>query len=137
MIKTKSKAFNYYYGRGRRKTSSAQVRVFPKKQDFDFLVNNQKAEDYFDKSIQLNVILDPIKLSKLSNYSISVKVRGGGKKAQAEAIRLGISRALVNMDKGLKTILKKSGFLTRDSREKERKKYGLKKARRAPQWSKR
>lgn len=137
MVKTKSKNQKYFYGRGRRKTAIASVRIFPKKQDFDFLVNNQKIDDYFGQEVQINTILAPLKLTGIDEYSISAKVRGGGKNAQADAIKLGIARALTTMDEELKTTLKKSGFLTRDSRKKERKKYGLKKARRAPQWSKR
>lgn len=125
----------YWYGTGRRKSAIARVRVF--KNIKDFLVNDQDAKDYFPTPIEVDRALYPLKLTGNSQFGVHVKVNGGGKNAQADAIRLGVARALVVMDKELRTTLKRSGLLTRDPREKERKKYGLKGARRAPQWSKR
>ncbi|MCD6195138.1 30S ribosomal protein S9 [bacterium] len=122
---------------GRRKEATARVRFT--KGNGRFLVNLQKVESFFnDIFAAKNLMLAPLVLVKMEDkFDISAKVRGGGKKAQIEAIRLGIARALVKIDESLKPTLRKAGFLTRDPREKERKKYGLKRARRAPQWSKR
>ncbi len=119
----------YYYGTGRRKTASARVRIF---------AGNGKST-INDKDVILpETVTEPLKMvGKLESMDISVKVKGGGKNGQFEAIRHGISRALVEMNSDFRPTLKKAGFLTRDSREVERKKPGLKKARRAPQWSKR
>ncbi len=128
---------SYIYGRGRRKTASARIRIFFEKQDFSFLVNDKPAKEYFDTETELKTIQAPLALAGKTDLSVSVRVTGGGKNAQAGAIRLGVARALISKDEKLKTIFKKAGFLTRDSREKERKKFGLKRARRAPQWSKR
>ncbi len=128
---------NYYYGRGRRKTAIARVRLFITKQTFDSLANEKPLEEYFSTEAQQKAIFAPIKMVGLKEHTLSVRVEGGGKNAQADAIRLGVSRALIVMDEKLRPTLKKAGFLTRDPREKERKKYGLKRARKAPQWSKR
>ncbi len=119
----------YYYGTGRRKTAVARVRIF---------AGNGKTV-VNDKEIVLpDVVLEPLKLvGKLESFDISVKVNGGGKEGQLDAIRHGISRALIVLNPEFRPQLKKVGFLTRDPREVERKKPGLKKARRAPQWSKR
>jgi len=127
----------YYEGIGRRKEASARVRLFDGKGEI--LVNNKSLEKYFKEFLGIKeLIFAPLVLTKLENkFDISVKVRGGGKKSQAEAIVLGIARALAKIEKNLRPTLRKAGFLTRDPREKERKKYGLKRARRAPQWSKR
>lgn len=119
----------YYFGRGRRKTAHARVKLTAGKGLLT--INNIPRE--IDGSIK-----EPFKLVGQDNkWNIDAFVHGGGKTSQIEAIRLAVARTLLLIDSGLKTTLKKSHFLTRDSREKERKKPGLKRSRRAPQWSKR
>jgi small subunit ribosomal protein S9 len=138
--KTESKSGKYFYAVGRRKTAVAQVRVYSKDKagDSDLTVNEKKMKDYFTLASLQSIFLAPLKSSGLQNkVKISVLVRGGGVNSQAEASRLGITRALVIFDENLKHILKAEGFLTRDARKVERKKPGLKKARRSPQWAKR
>lgn len=126
----------YYYGCGKRKTSVARVRLY--KGTGKIIVNDKDIKQYLAIKDMLEVIKAPLKLVKKDkDFDISVKVIGGGPVGQAEAIRHGISRALLNFDTELRPPLKKAGYISRDSRVKERKKYGLKKARRAPQWSKR
>ncbi len=126
----------YYYGLGRRKEATARVRVFASKSPST--ANGKVIDEYFGDINLINDIYAPLKLTaNLEKLSFTAMVDGGGKSSQAEAIRLGISRALVEMDEDLKTTLRKVGYLTRDPREKERKKYGLKRARKAPQFSKR
>jgi len=121
---------------GRRKTASARVRV--EKGTGKITVNGQELKIYFPYFEYQTKILSPLKtLGKENDLDISVKVQGGGKSGQAEAVRLGIARALVVWNEEFRKTLKTQGFLTRDSRSKERKKPGLKRARRAPQWSKR
>lgn len=120
---------------GRRKTASARVRVTPAKST-SITINNREPEDYFPVAIMTDTIFAPIKLLG-GTYTITALVKGGGLKAQAEAVRHGISRALVEMDANVRKDLKQKGFLKRDPRAKERKKFGLVAARRAPQWSKR
>jgi len=135
------KAVNEFSGKyiaaiGRRKTASARVRLYLEGKG-SIVVNDQKPNKYFSED-QTNLITQPVKLAGLNkNISISAVVHGGGKNGQAEAIRLGVARALLKMDENLKAVLKTAGYLTRDPREVERKKPGLRKARRAPQWSKR
>lgn len=127
----------YYQAVGSRKTAVARVRLF-KGSDQKFLVNEKPLEQYFlDFDLQRISKEALEKVSCSDKFSVSVRVTGGGIHAQAEAIRHGISRALILFDSDLKKKLKKSGFLTRDPRMRERKKFGLKRARRAPQWSKR
>jgi len=122
---------------GRRKTSVAQVRMYEKGEG-EIIVNDQPGLDYFKKEENLNIVLQPLKLvSKAKDFNFSIIVKGGGILGQLDAIRHGIARALVKYDPEFKTILKTSGYITRDPRQKERKKPGLKKARKAPQWSKR
>ena len=122
---------------GRRKKSVAQVRIYPQKGSGVIQVNGQNVEDYFDED-RANLVYQPLKLtSHLKDLDISILVEGGGVQGQAEAIRLGISRALIKHDSDLTASLKAKGWTTRDPRRKERKKPGLKKARRSPQWSKR
>jgi small subunit ribosomal protein S9 len=122
---------------GRRKTSVAQVRMYEKGQG-KIIVNDSPAIDYFKKEENLNIILQPLKLvSKIKDFDFSIIVKGGGTLGQLDAVRHGIARALVKYDPEFKTILKTSGYITRDPRQKERKKPGLKKARKSPQWSKR
>lgn len=122
---------------GRRKTSTARVRIH-KTTKPGFIVNGQEAKDYFKTEDQRMLIQDPmIKGKPGSKLMIEVKVVGGGIHSQAEAVRHGLSRAMVEMDAELRGKLKTLGYLKRDPRAKERRKFGLKKARKAPQWSKR
>ncbi len=126
----------YFEGVGRRKTSIARVRILSG--HGGALVNKKKISDYFQLSELKETALSPLSHLKLADkFDISVHISGGGLKSQAEAIRHGLSRALVSSSADLKKRLRALGFLTRDSRAVERKKYGLKKARRAPQWKKR
>ena len=126
-----------YSGTGRRKTSIARVRLIPG--SGKLIINGLPGESYLQFSPNyLRISYGPLKTLGLSQeYDIHVKAEGGGLKGQADAIRLGIARALCNMNPDNRTALKSEGFLTRDSRVKERKKYGLRKARKAPQYSKR
>jgi small subunit ribosomal protein S9 len=132
-----SKGKKYIEAVGRRKEAVARVRLFKDKPGI--IINEKTIEEYFPLERYRQKILSPLELTDLKkNFFISVKARGGGLLGQAEAIRLGISRCLVKIDeKKFKSILRTKGFLTRDSRVVERKKYGLKKARKAAQWSKR
>ncbi len=134
------KTEKYFYAVGRKKTSVAQVRVYPEKKagEEDLIVNGRKMKKYFPVLALQNFFLEPIKLAGLQNkLRISILAKGGGLSGQAGASRLGIARALVKLDKDFKKPLKSAGFLSRDARKVERKKPGLKKARRAPQWQKR
>lgn len=125
-----------YFGTGRRKSSVARVRLVPG--DGRIVINNREIDDFFGLETLKLIVRQPLVLTDtLSKYNVLVNVFGGGFTGQAGAIRHGISRALLEADRELRGILKKAGFLTRDPRMKERKKYGLKKARRAPQFSKR
>ncbi|OJF16428.1 MAG: 30S ribosomal protein S9 [Bacillaceae bacterium G1] len=126
-----------YYGTGRRKESVARVRLVPG--DGKFIVNKRSLDEYFGGLEALKAtIKQPLVLTDtLGKYDVLVNVRGGGFTGQAGAIRHGIARALLQVDPSLRPTLKQAGFLTRDPRMKERKKYGLKGARRAPQYSKR
>ena len=128
----------YVEGIGRRKTASARVRLTPAKET-TVVINDKKLEDYCKHQAQINDVLSILKTEDagIEDYTITVKVSGSGIAAQAEAIRLGIARALVEEKASRRITLKKQGFLKRDSRAVERKKFGLRKARRAPQWSKR
>lgn len=127
---------NYNYGTGRRK--SAVARVFLKTGTGKITVNGKPAEDYFSRQTGLMIIRQPLELTgNLERFDIMVNVQGGGESGQAGAVRHGISRALVDYDTALKPDLSKAGFITRDAREVERKKVGLRKARRAKQFSKR
>ncbi len=126
---TEVKTKKYWCGVGRRKTAVASVRIYEGKPSF--VVNGKE-------TILPEEVLAPFELiGKKDSFSITVKALGGGKEGQLEAIRHGITRALEKYDGEFRTTLKKAGFLTRDPREKERKKPGLKGARRAPQWAKR
>ena len=140
-----AKQEKYFQAVGRRKESIAIVRLFTKKStdliegDYALIrVNDKDYRDYFtDKNLQL-IVQSPLRKLKSSNrFKATVKVSGGGMSGQADAIKHGLSRTLVLFDLNFRKKLKKSGFLTRDSRVKERRKYGLKKARKAPAWSKR
>lgn len=125
-----------YYGTGRRKTSVARVRLVPG--EGNVIINNRELKDYFGlKTLEL-IIKQPLNLTEtIGKYDVLAKVEGGGPSGQAGAIRHGIARALLKVDVEYRPALKKAGFLTRDPREKERRKYGLKKARKASQFSKR
>ena len=126
----------YFEGIGRRKTAVARVRIVPGKGGIS--VNNKEAKEYFRMQKLQQIIVSPLDNLKMADkFSVSANVSGGGINAQAEALRLGLSRALVLLNPVLKKPLRGFGLLTRDSRMVERKKYGLKKARRAPQWKKR
>ena len=126
-----------YLGTGRRKKAIARVRLLPEGSG-NITINNKSLDEYFGLDTLKYIVNQPLELTgNTSKYDVIVNVKGGGFTGQAGAIRHGISRALVLADADTKADLKKAGFLTRDPRAKERKKYGLKKARRAPQFSKR
>ncbi len=126
----------YFYGTGRRKSSVARVRVY--NGTGKITVNDRDIDDYFGLETLKLIVRQPLALAEIENkFDIVVRVAGGGVSGQAGAIRHGLSRALLQYDESLRPVLKKAGFLTRDPRMKERKKYGLKAARRAPQFSKR
>lgn len=130
-------AERYIEAVGRRKTAVARVRLFTKGQR-EFLINNKNYQDYFSNFESQKIILAPLEMMKSEDkFKISVKLHGGGVSAQAEAVRHGLSRALVKFNPDFRKRLKKAGFLTRDPRMRERKKFGLKRARRGPQFSKR
>lgn len=122
---------------GRRKTSTARVRIISGNKS-NFIVNGKDLKEYFKSEEQKRIVQDPIVKGKPgSKWMIEVKVNGGGIHSQAEAVRHGLARALVSTEQELRGKLKNLGFLKRDPRAKERRKFGLKKARKAPQWSKR
>ena len=125
-----------YYATGRRKESSARVWIKPG--EGKITVNNRDFKDYFPRDTLISMITEPLNLTgTLSAYDVIASIAGGGVSGQAGALRHGISRALLEINPEFRLILKKEGFLTRDSRKTERKKYGLKKARKRPQFSKR
>jgi small subunit ribosomal protein S9 len=125
-----------FYGTGRRKESIARVRLIAG--EGSIVVNGRSLDQYFDLETLKAIVRQPLILTDtLNDYNVIVNVGGGGYTGQADAIRHGIARALLKIDVELRPLLKKAGFLTRDPRMKERKKYGLKAARRAPQFSKR
>ncbi|MDR0947873.1 MAG: 30S ribosomal protein S9 [Ruminococcus sp.] len=126
----------FFYGTGRRKSSVARVRLYAG--SGKITINNRDFDDYFGLETLKLIVRQPLVLTgKDGQFDIVVSVQGGGVTGQAGAIRHGVSRALLKFDANLRSDLKKAGFLTRDPRMKERKKYGLKAARRAPQFSKR
>ncbi|MEE4186472.1 MAG: 30S ribosomal protein S9 [Gammaproteobacteria bacterium] len=125
-----------YYGTGRRKTSTA--RVYLQRGSGNITVNSQPLDQFFGRKTARMVVRQPLELTSLAdNFDISVTVTGGGTTGQAGAIRHGLTRALLAYDESLRGSLRKAGFVTRDAREVERKKVGLRKARRATQYSKR
>ena len=127
---------NWNYGTGRRKSSVA--RVFIKKGTGQIIVNGKPVEQYFGRQTSIMVVKQPLVLTEnLESFDIQINVRGGGESGQAGAARHGITRALIDYDTGLKPALSAAGFVTRDAREVERKKVGLRSARRAKQFSKR
>jgi small subunit ribosomal protein S9 len=143
-VEVKDKAPKYFEAVGRRKTSTARVRLFTQlltakqKEEDNIVVNGKPYKSYFPLPLLQKKITDPLdKLNIRGKFGISILVRGGGISSQADACRHGIARALVLMNPYFRKRLKKAGFLTRDPRMRERKKFGLKRARRAPQWSKR
>ena len=123
-------------GTGRRKSSVARVRLVPG--DGKFIINHRDIDQYLKEELLKNIVREPLNLTDtLGKYDVYVLVNGGGFTGQAGAIRHGLSRALLEVDPEYRSILKKAGFLTRDPRMKERKKYGFKKARKSSQFSKR
>jgi len=127
----------YYEGIGRRKAATARVRIFPGGTG-NLIINDKDGREYLPRAGDVEILLEPLaKIGQESNYDISVHVMGGGISGQRDAIRLGIARALLKVDPDLRPSLKESKFLTRDPRVKERKKPGLKRARKAPTYTKR
>jgi len=137
MENKKSEKNKYFEGLGRRKTSVARARIWQKSNLAEIKVNEKDYREYFPVLEYQKILLAPLTLVGLKNYLITIKVKGGGKRGQVEASRLGISRALLKINPDYRPLLKKAGFLTRDARVVERKKFGLRKARRARQWRKR
>lgn len=127
----------YFYGLGRRKSAVARVRLYPG--NGQFTVNGKTSNEYFGgRELYQMVIRQPLQLLNMTErFDISVRVVGGGPSGQAGAIRHGVARALTRVDEELRPAVKRAGFLTRDARVKERKKVGLKRARKAPQYTKR
>lgn len=127
---------NQYRGTGRRKSAVARVRLLPG--NGEVLVNGYSLEEYFDYQTLRDIAVAPLVLvGQRNGFNVMVNVKGGGFTGQAGAIRMGVARALLEFDPNLRPTLKKAGFLTRDARAKERYKYGFKKARKSPQFSKR
>ena len=126
----------FFYGTGRRKTSTARVFLTPGKGDIT--VNKRSLERFFGRKTAQMIVRQPLELTQMTDkFDVNVTVKGGGTTGQAGAIRHGLTRALMEYDESLRTSLRKAGFVTRDAREVERKKVGLRKARRATQYSKR
>ena len=129
-------AEQYYEGIGRRKASTARVRIMAG--SGEFVVNEKTLQDYFTRMGDSEAILAPLKtVGQAGTLDVSVLVKGGGVTGQTGAVQLGVARALLKLNPDLRPTLRKGGFLTRDSREKERKKPGLKRARKAPTYTKR
>ncbi len=127
---------DYYYGTGRRKTAIARVRLYPG--NGNVKVNDKSLPDYFGKAVNESLILQPLRTTNLLHkFNVVATVEGGGKSGQAGALSHGIARALLASDENLRALLRKGGFLTRDPRVKERKKPGLRRARKAKQYTKR
>ncbi|KYH33656.1 30S ribosomal protein S9 [Neomoorella mulderi] len=125
-----------FYGTGRRKNAVARVRLVPG--EGRVLVNDRPLDEYFGQQILAMQVRQPLEVTNnTGRFDVLAKVEGGGISGQAGAVRMGIARALLQADADLRPVLKRNGFLTRDPRMKERRKYGLKKARKAPQFSKR
>ncbi|MGD8245113.1 MAG: 30S ribosomal protein S9 [Anaerolineae bacterium] len=130
-------ATTYYEGIGRRKAATARVRIYPGGEG-NIVINDRPVDEYFARLMDIIHLREPLEVTTAEGrYDISVLVTGGGIKGQAGAVRLGIARALIKADPELRPPLRRQGFLTRDARVKERKKPGLKKARKAPQYTKR
>ncbi|WP_031517153.1 30S ribosomal protein S9 [Desulfofalx alkaliphila] len=125
-----------FYGTGRRKSSVARVYLVPG--DGKLIINNKELSEYFGRKTLEAIVRQPLEITGVEGrFNVKCTVHGGGTTGQAGAVKMGIARALVQADPNLRPVLKRAGFLTRDPRMKERHKYGLKKARRAPQFSKR
>lgn len=137
MAKEQQKKIKYFEGVGRRKTAVARARIYPDEKKGEVLINDQPCEEYFKIDRQKKAALKPLIQVNFNKMAATVKVGGSGLNAQTGAVSLALARALVKYDEKLRPVLKAEGLLTRDSRMVERKKYGLKKARRAPQWAKR
>ncbi len=133
---TATKETRYIEGVGRRKTSIARARITPSSKT-SYKINNKDLDTYFPTLELKKIVESPINKTKAGEFAVTVVLKGGGVHSQAEALRQAISRALVKKDLILREKLKKAGYLKRDPRAKERRKFGLKKARKAPQWSKR
>lgn len=126
----------FYYGVGRRKTSSAQVRLFPVGEGA-VIVNGLPLDRFFTRPRDRQAVTGPLEVAGIGGYTVTALVTGGGITGQAGAVSQGLARALVEANPDLRSALRRRGFLTRDPREKERKKPGLKRARKAPQYTKR
>ncbi len=125
-----------YHAIGRRKSSTA--RVYLRKGEGNIIINNRSIDDYFGRATSRMIVRQPLEVVNMTqNFDFVINVKGGGASGQAGAIRHGLSRVLIRYDETLRPVLKKGGFLTRDAREVERKKVGLHKARKRPQYSKR
>lgn len=134
---TKEKAGKYIEAVGRRKTSSARVRITPANKE-SFVVNSKSLSEYFPTADMEQIVKEVLVLTGNEKaFAITVQVKGGGIHSQSEAVSHGLSRAIVKYNREFKDAIKQAKLLTRDPREKERRKFGLKKARKAPQWSKR
>lgn len=131
-----SKDLKYIEGIGRRKSAIARVRITPDSKT-TFVVNDKQIGDVIKVAELVKLATEPLDQENAGKWKITIVVSGGGIASQAEAIRLGLSRALIDNDITLRGVMKKAGYLKRDPRVKERRKFGLKKARKAPQWSKR
>lgn len=126
----------YYYGTGRRKTSVS--RVFLKQGKGEITINGKSLEDYFERMTARQIVMQPlVTIDQVGKFDLYITVKGGGKSGQAGAVRHGLARALEEFDSSFRPVLKKAGFMTRDSRMVERKKYGKPKARKSDQYSKR
>ena len=127
----------YYEGIGRRKAASARVRLFPGGTG-NLVINDKEGRDYLPRMGDVDILLEPLRLiGQETHYDITVHVQGGGISGQRDAIKLGVARALLKIDPDLRPQMRKGGMLTRDARVKERKKPGLKRARKAPTYTKR
>lgn len=127
----------YYEAVGRRKTASARVRLFPGGNG-NLIINDKPGNEYISREVDMTAVLEPLRvLGQEKVYNVTIKVEGGGVTGQAGAMRLGIARALLKVNPEFRPTLRKGGFLTRDPRAKERKKPGLKRARKAPTYTKR
>lgn len=127
----------FYEGIGRRKAASARVRLVPGGTG-NLIINDKDGRDYLPREGDVEILLEPLtKIGQQGNYDVSVKVEGGGISGQRDAIKLGVARALLKIDPELRPSLREGGYLTRDARVKERKKPGLKRARKAPTYTKR
>lgn len=136
-MNTKIPNTKYFEAVGRRKTAIARVRLFPEAKS-SYVINDKSLEQYFPVREMQMTATEAITNSKVeAKFLVSVHLKGGGLSAQSEAMRHGVARALLEYDKELRTRVKKLGYLKRDPRAKERRKFGLKKARKSPQWSKR